>query len=92
MCLGPDAPDADEITAQARRDMIDTGQPARDLTADQGQTWTTAELRRDFEVTGFAAPFVFVTRRSDGQKGSLELTCSPHVYFGWAEAGEGAQR
>ncbi len=34
-------------------------------------------------MTGYAAPFVFATRRSDGQKGSLEFTCSPRAYFGW---------
>ena len=70
-------------TAQARRDMIATGQPAADLSADQGQRWTTAELQRDFEVIGFAAPFVVVRRRSDGQRGSLEFTHQPRVYFGW---------
>lgn len=48
-----------------------------------GQRWTTAELQRDFEVTGFAAPFVVVRRKSDGQLGSLEFTNCPRVYFGW---------
>jgi hypothetical protein len=46
-------------------------------------TWDTAALRRDFEVLGFAAPFVVVRRRSDGAKGSLEFTHSPRVYFAW---------
>jgi hypothetical protein len=32
---------------------------------------------------GYAAPFVVVRRRSDGQRGSLEFTHSPRVYFGW---------
>ena len=81
-----DAPDADEITAQARRGMIETGQPQADLADEKGQTWTTEELTRDFEVTGFAAPFVVVRRRSDGKVGSLEFTHSPRVYFGWTEA------
>ena len=59
------------------------GQPAADLAAGQGQTWDTAALQRDFEVTGFAAPFVVVRRRSDGAVGSLEFTHSPRTYFGW---------
>jgi hypothetical protein len=46
-----------------------------------GQTWNTEELQRDFEVLGFGAPFVTVRRRSDGQKGYLEFTHSPRVYF-----------
>lgn len=67
-----------------RREMIEAGQPAADLAADSGQRWDTAELQRDFEVLGFAAPFVVVKRRSDGVVGSLEFTHSPRVYFGWS--------
>jgi hypothetical protein len=66
-----------------RREMIASGQPAADLTADSGQRWTTDELRAEFEVIGFAAPFVAVKRRSDGQRGSLEFVHSPRVYFGF---------
>jgi hypothetical protein len=70
-------------TAGTRRDMIETGQPQADLAAEQGQTWDTAALQREFEVTGFAAPYVVVRRKSDGAVGSLEFTHSPRVYFGW---------
>jgi hypothetical protein len=68
-------------TAQARREMIISGQPAADLAADEGRRWTTDELRAEFEVLGYAAPFVVVRRRSDGQVGTLEFTASPRVYF-----------
>lgn len=74
--------DADEI----RHKMIDSGQPHADLAAENGPTWDTSELARDFEVTGFAAPFVVVRRRSDGIKGTLEFTHHPRVYFGWSPA------
>jgi hypothetical protein len=70
-------------TAPVRRDMITSDQPAADLAADEGRRWTTDELRAEFEVIGYAAPFVVVQRRSDGQRGSLEFTHSPRVYFGW---------
>jgi hypothetical protein len=70
-------------TAPERRRMIASGQLAADLTGDDGQRWTTAELQRDFEVLGFAAPFVVVRRRADGQRGSLEFTYPPRAYFGW---------
>jgi len=53
------------------------------LEAEYGQVWDTDELRRDFEVIGFAAPLVVVRRRSDGQKGSLEFQHQPRFYFGW---------
>lgn len=73
-------------TEPIRRQMLREGQPARELAADQGQKWTTDEMQRDFEVIGFAAPFVVVRRRSDGVKGSLEFTHSPRTYFGFVEA------
>jgi hypothetical protein len=73
-------------TDDVRRAMVESGQPHADLAADQGQTWDTAQLQADFEVTGFAAPFVVVRRRSDGVRGTLEFTHSPRVYFSWREA------
>lgn len=72
-------------TATVRKDMIESGQVHADLAAEQGQTWTTDELQRDFEVTGFMAPFVVVRRRSDGAAGSLEFAHSPRVYFNFQE-------
>lgn len=47
------------------------------------QEWTTEELREDFDVLSFMAPFVVVRRKSDGIKGSLKFTHSPRVYFEW---------
>ena len=72
-------------TDDIRREMIETGQPAADLAANTDQTWDTDQLRADFEVLGFAAPFVVVRRRSDNKRGSLEFTHNPRVYFGWKE-------
>ncbi len=74
-----------DVTAQTRRDMIANGQPQADLAADPDRTWNTEQLRDDFEVLGFMAPFVTVRRKSDGALGSLEFTHSPRVYFGWSE-------
>ena len=70
-------------TAPVRRGMIAIGQPHWDLAADTGQRWTTEELTADFEVIGFAAPFVVVRRRSNGQLGTLEFVHEPRTYFGW---------
>jgi len=55
------------------------------MEAEHGQCWDTSELQRDFEVTGFMAPFVVVRRKSDGQKGSLLFQHSPRVYYGFQE-------
>ena len=41
------------------------------LEVEHGQVWDTDELQRDFSVTGFLAPFVGVTRKSDGKRGTL---------------------
>lgn len=67
-------------TEDTRREMIESGQVQRDL-AVANQRWTTEELQRDFIVHGFLAPFIAVTRKSDGKKGSLEFSHSPRIYF-----------
>ena len=51
------------------------------LEAQHGQVWDTSQLSKDFEVLGFAAPYVVVTRKSDGRKGSLEFQHNPRFYF-----------
>ena len=43
--------------------------------------WNTVQLQEEFTVHSFAAPFVFVTRRKDGVKGTLQFTHSPRMYF-----------
>lgn len=53
--------------------------------AKHGQVWTTAEMQAEFTVMGFAAPYVVVTRKSDGKVGSLQFTHSPRFYFKWEE-------
>ena len=47
----------------------------------EGQTWTTEQLREEFEVQGFMAPFVVVRRKSDGGRGTLTFRHAPRVYF-----------
>ena len=51
------------------------------LEAKYGQVWDTNELTRDFEVTGFCAPFVGAKRKSDGVKGCLMFQGRPRFYF-----------
>jgi hypothetical protein len=76
-------------TEDIRREMIATGQPTADLAAElgiDGPTWNSETVSKDFEILGFAAPFVVVRRRSDRQKGSLEFTHSPRIYFNFQPA------
>jgi hypothetical protein len=67
-------------TEDIRRGMIANGQPYRDL-AQAKEKWDTDQLREEFEVIGFAAPFVVVRRLADGVKGSMEFTHNPRFYF-----------
>jgi hypothetical protein len=54
-----------------------------ELPTEEEPQWDTEALRRDFEVLGFAAPFVVVRRRSDGVKGVLQFNHNPRIYFGF---------
>ncbi len=53
------------------------------LEAKHGQVWNTSKLSDDFDVIGFMAPVVVVTRKSDNQKGSLFFQHSPRFYYGF---------
>ena len=55
------------------------------LESIHGQVWDTEELARDFDVKGFMAPFVVVTRKADGVEGSLEFQHYPRFYFSFVE-------
>lgn len=71
-------------TESIRREMLETGQPQRDLEQAEYR-WDSDQLRDEFEVIGFMAPFVVVRRKSDGRKGTLEFTHSPRFYFNFVE-------
>lgn len=60
--------------------------PRVDLEARYGQLWDTTELGSEFSVSGFAAPYVVVTRKSDGAQGTLLFSHSPRFYHSWNEA------
>lgn len=71
-------------TEAYRRMLIETGQPYRDLKQTQ-ERWDTDQLRAEFDVIGFLAPFVVVRRKSDGANGSMEFTHSPRFYFNFVK-------
>ena len=55
------------------------------LEAEYGQVWDTDQLREDFDVVGFMAPYVVAIRKSDGRKGSLEFQHSPRLYYSFKQ-------
>lgn len=56
------------------------------LEAEHGRVWDTDQVRDEFDVIGFGAPFVVVRRKADGVKGSLMFQHNPRFYFGFQPA------
>jgi hypothetical protein len=78
--------DPTEAFRRARVAELNAAQAARaELEAKYGRAWSPDEVRADFEVLGFMAPFVVVRRKADGKKGSLEFQHHPRFYFNWQE-------
>ena len=50
-----------------------------------GRVWDSQQLREEFEVIGFSAPWMVVKRKSDGVEGTLEFQHSPRFYFDFKE-------
>lgn len=50
----------------------------------KGNVWDTEELKRDFDVIGFAAPFTMVRRKSDEQEGVVTFQHNPRFYWGFS--------
>ncbi len=76
----------DETEAIRRQEVAEiNGDPnsRHALESKHGQVWDTRELQRDYDVTGFAAPYVVVRRKSDGVVGSLKFQHNPRLYFGF---------
>jgi len=71
-------------TEEVRRTMIALGTPQQNL-EKAAEKWNTDQLREQFEVVGFLAPFVAVVRKSDGVKGTLEFTHMPRWYFNFVK-------
>ena len=55
------------------------------LEAIYGEVYDTDQVRENFEVLGFMAPFVVVKRRVDGKKGSMEFQHMPRFYFNFVK-------
>jgi hypothetical protein len=82
---------APDPTEAARRALLPTMPDELRSRIQAGeQVWDTIEMRRDFDVIGFLAPYVMVRRKADGVTGSLSFTHAPRYYFDWREdTGEG---
>jgi hypothetical protein len=91
MSTNNDNEPAVDVTEPYRRPELRTinaeaAESRKEAEAKYGQCWDTAEMQRDFAVDSFMAPYVGVTRKSDGKKGTLKFQHSPRIYFGFEEA------
>lgn len=75
----------DYVRRQMMCDLNEDALPREELERRHGKVWTTQELKEQFEVIGFGAPFVVVRRRSDQTEGSLMFQAAPRFYWGWKE-------
>ena len=75
-------PDPTEVPRRQRLAEINAQPGSREaLEAEYGDVWDTAELARDFVITGFLSPVVVAKRKIDGVVGSLEFQHAPRFYF-----------
>jgi hypothetical protein len=75
---------SDEFEQRRRARLVEINANPKDraaLEAEHGRVWNTAEITSEYEVIGFAAPFVVVRRKADGVVGSMEFQASPRFYF-----------
>jgi hypothetical protein len=71
-------------TEEARMALLPEMPNLVQIESDAGRPiWDTEAMRAEFTVTGFMAPFVTVTRKADGAKGTLMFTHVPRYYFSW---------
>ena len=79
--------DPTEKTRKQMQDTINEKPLTKEaLLAAYGQVWDTEDLRKEFDVMGFMAPFVVVRRKSDGRMGSLVFQHFPRFYFSFEAA------
>jgi hypothetical protein len=76
----------DETEMIRRKRMAELNQAAAaraELEKRHGKVWDSAQLRVEFEIIGFMAPFVVVKKIAGGEKGSLEFQHDPRFYFNY---------
>jgi hypothetical protein len=74
----------DQMLVATLRDYYAAREPEdvlSDLREKYGETWTDAELLRDFGVQFFDGPRVHVIRKKDGTRGTVAFIDIPRFYF-----------
>ena len=80
--------DANQMDEARRKRLAEVNLAAagrEELEKRHGRVWDSQQLREEFELIGFSAPWVVVKRKSDGVEGTLEFQHSPRCYFDFKE-------
>jgi len=76
--------DETEMIRRKRLAELNQAAAAREvLEKRHGKVWDSAQVRVEFEIIGFMAPYVVVKVRATGEKGSLEFQHDPRFYFNY---------
>jgi hypothetical protein len=71
-----------ERIAQLNTGLTENSEARRaELESLYGIVWDTTQLGQDFVVRSFLAPYVAVTEKATGKKGTVEFVHSPRFYF-----------
>ncbi len=84
-CLIPNPVDLDYLRRSMQMEINEKQAERETLETDHGQVWDTGQMTEDFDVSGFRAPLVTVTRKTDGAVGSLWFQHHPRFYWGFKE-------
>lgn len=71
---------------KAARELLSEEEIVEGIRKNYPDACNTKELQERYEVRGFLAPFVSVTRKTDGVKGMMEFTHSPRMYYNFIES------
>ena len=71
---------------QSKQEMLDEIEATHGMKLSLTNSWTTEEVTRDFEITGFLAPFCTAVDRETETKGTLMFIHRPRIYYSWQES------
>ena len=72
-----------EINSQVQSNSYDDER--KRLEVIHGKIWDTDKISKEFEITGFMAPFVVVIQKANNKKGTLQFQHHPRFYFNFQE-------
>lgn len=75
----------EEIRRQQQQEINANAAARAELESRYPKVWDTDEVRAEFEILGFMAPYVVVKHKVLGVKGTLQFQHNPRFYFSFIE-------